>query len=166
MKIANLTVAALALALAVACGGGGDKEKSAPSGTVVNITATDGDKYQFVLDKKSVPAGEVSFVVANKGKLEHELMVYSQQDLSHLLKEMVAAVKAGEHLSHSSQMIQGLVKDAAGEDELVVEPGKSGKFTVKLTPGTYELGCLIVETIGAETIDHHGKGMHTTLMVE
>jgi uncharacterized cupredoxin-like copper-binding protein len=64
------------------------------------------------------------------------------------------------------EMIEGLVLSLEGEDELVLEPDESGSFTASLTPGTYELGCLIVETVGAETFTHHEKGMHTTLTVE
>lgn len=131
----------------------------------MNITATDVDKYEFVLDKATVPAGEVTFVLTNEGDLEHELLVYTQQDIGPLLEEKVAAVTAGEELSISSR-IEGLVEDAAGEHEIEVEPGESGTFTVNLTPGTYELGCIIVETIEEEIIDHHGEGMHATLTVE
>ena len=64
------------------------------------------------------------------------------------------------------EMIEGLVLSLEGEDELVLKPGESGSFTVNLTPGTYELGCVIVETVGGETFTHHEKGMHTTLTVE
>ncbi len=71
----------------------------------------------------------------------------------------------GDGAAHG-EMIEGLVLSLVGEDELVLEPGESGGFTVNLTPGTYELGCVIVETVGAETFTHHEKGMHTTLTVE
>src|SRR3990172_8861352 len=90
-----------------------------------------GDKYEFVLDKTSVPAGEVTFALTNEGDLEHELLVYPAQDIGPLLEEKVAAVKAGGALSISSR-IEGLVTDAAGEHELEVEPGKSG--TLQVTP--------------------------------
>jgi uncharacterized cupredoxin-like copper-binding protein len=71
----------------------------------------------------------------------------------------------GDGAAHG-EMIEGLVLSLEGEDELVLKPGESGSFTVNLTPGTYELGCVIVETVGAETFTHHEKGMHTTLTVE
>ncbi len=71
----------------------------------------------------------------------------------------------GDGAAHG-EMIEGLVLSLEGEDELVLKPGESGSFTVNLTPGTYELGCVIVETVGSETFTHHEKGMHTTLMVE
>ena len=171
LTIAGALLAMLALALlAGACGDDDDGEEAdggsdGGGATTVNITAQDGDKYEFVLDKTSVPAGEVTFALTNEGDLEHELLVYPAQDIGPLLEEKVAAVKAGEELSISSR-IEGLVTDAAGEHELEVEPGKSGTFTVTLAPGTYELGCIIVETIGSETIDHHSEGMRATLTVE
>jgi len=167
MMLKKVLIAAIALVavggLVAACGGEG--EEAEPAGTVVKVTASDDGKWDFVLDKTSVPAGEVTFELTNKGTLEHELLVYPQQDISALLKEKVAAVEAGQKLSISSR-IQGLVEDAAGEHELEVKPGESGKFTVKLSPGTYELGCIIVETIGGQIVDHHGKGMKATLTVK
>ncbi|MDP2950735.1 MAG: hypothetical protein Q8P22_14540 [Chloroflexota bacterium] len=166
MTLKKVLIGAVALVavggLVAACG---DDEEAPAGGTVVNVTSNDDGKWDFVLDKTTVPAGEVTFELTNKGTLEHELLVYAQQDISPLLTEKVAAVKAGQTLSISSR-IQGLVEDAAGEHELEVKPGESGTFTVNLTPGTYELGCIIVETIGAETIDHHGKGMKATLTVK
>lgn len=174
LAVAGLLAAALALALlAVACGGdeeeGGEGTATATEesggATTVNVTSNDDGEWNFVLDKTTVPAGEVTFVLTNEGDLEHELLVYPEQDISPLLEEKVAAVTAGQELSISGR-IEGLVEDAAGEHELEVEPGASGTFTINLTAGTYELGCIIVETIGAETIDHHGKGMHATLTVE
>src|SRR3990172_3613004 len=115
-KVLITAIALLAVGgLVAACGDGGE-EGTGGGGTTVNITATDGDKYEFALDKTSVPAGEVTFELTNKGKLEHELIVYPQQDISAPLKEKVAAVKAGQTLSISSR-IQGLVEDAAGEQD-------------------------------------------------
>ncbi len=150
-------------------GGGGTgtatEEAGGGGATTVNITATDGDEYAFNLDKTTVPAGEVSFVLKNEGDLEHELLVYAEQDIGPLLAEKVAAVEKGEKLSISSR-IDGLVEDAAGEHELEVPAGESGTYTVNLTPGTYELGCIIVETIGADTINHHEKGMKATITVQ
>src|SRR3972149_11798050 len=122
LTIAGALLAMLALALlAGACGDDDDGEEAdggtdGGGATTVNITATDGDKYEFVLDKTSVPAGEVTFVLSNEGDLEHELLIYPQQDISPLLEEKVAAVEAGQELSISGR-IQGLGGEAAGGDE-------------------------------------------------
>ena len=153
---------AVALAAFAACSGGGGKE------TTVNLTMGDednGQKMFYTLDKTTIPAGEVTFVVANKGKFEHELMVYPKQDLSPLLKEVVEAKKAGKSM-HVDDDIKGLVKSVAGEEELELEPNKDGRFTVKLTPGTYELACFIVESTPRETFTHYEKGMRSLLTVQ
>lgn len=162
---------ALIGALLVACGGGDDDGQASSAGdggdqgTVVNVTMTEGDEaWTYDLDATAVPAGEVTFKVKNEGKFEHEMMVYAAQDMSHLLVEMVEAAEMGMEAEHGEE-IQGMVMSVDGEDELVLEPGESGEFTVNLSAGTYEIGCLIVETVGAETFTHHEKGMHTTITV-
>jgi hypothetical protein len=71
----------------------------------------------------------------------------------------------GDGAAHG-EMIEGLVMSLEGEDELVLAPDGSGSITVRLAPGTYELGCLIVETVGGETFTHREKGMYTILTVE
>jgi uncharacterized cupredoxin-like copper-binding protein len=158
--------------LLAACGGGSD-EGTAPSGegadqdaVAVKVAMEETEEaWSFNLDRTEVPTGEVTFKVTNEGKFEHELMIYPAQDLSHMLEELVEAAEAGEEAAHGEE-IEGLVLSLEGEDELVLEPGESGSFTVSLTPGSYELGCVIVETVGGETFTHHEKGMHTTLTVE
>ncbi len=162
-----------------ACGGGGEdgtkptKEAVDPDATTVSVVMEETEEaWSFTLDRTEVPAGKVTFEVSNEGKFEHELMVYPAQDLSHLLDELVedaetgAAEDAHEEEDAHGEEIEGLIISLAGEDELVLEPDESGSFTADLTPGTYELGCLIVETVGGETFTHHEKGMHTTLTVQ
>ncbi len=163
-----------------ACGGGGEdgaepaEEDVGPGATTVSVIMEETEEaWAFTLDQTEVPAGEVTFVVSNEGKFEHELMVYPAQDLSHLLEELVEAAQMGEEEGAQGEeedahgeAIGGLIISLAGEDELVLEPDESGSFTANLTPGTYELGCLIVETVGGETFTHHEKGMHTTLTVQ
>lgn len=176
-KVLVMAVAFLSVGwLLAACGSEGEEVGSTSTATdqaaatsadnVINVIANDGERWDYVLDKTSVPAGEVTFVLTNKGKFTHELMVYPAQDMSQVIKEMVSAKKAGESMGHSDEMIKGLVKSLDGEDELEVDPGKSGRFTVKLSPGTYEIGCLIVETTREGTFSHHEKGMHATVTVK
>ncbi len=175
-RLSKILVAAGSLLLTggllAACGGGSD-DGAEPNGdgagdgaATVNVVMDEAeDAWSFDLDLTEVSAGEVTFEATNEGKFEHELMIYPAQDLSHMLEEMVEAAEAGEETAHGDE-IEGLVLSLDGEDELVLEPGDSGSFTVSLTPGTYELGCVIVETVGGETFTHHEKGMHTTLTVE
>ncbi len=123
------------------------------------------DEWTFALDRTEVAAGEVIFEVTNDGKFTHELMVYPSQDISSLLEEMVEAARTGIEAEHTEE-IEGLVADAEGEDELVLAPDESGSFAIRLTPGTYELACLIVEMVGEETFTHYEKGMRATLVVQ
>ncbi len=160
-QVVAVAGAILALtALLSACGGG--EEEAA--GTVVNVTMEETDQgWVYKLDRPEVPAGVVTFKVTNKGQFEHELMVYPpQRDMRHMLEEMKEAARMGKK-AHAE--IEGLIRSLDGEEELELEPGKSGTFTVNLSPGTYELGCLIVETVGGETFTHHEKGMHATITV-
>jgi len=123
------------------------------------------DEWSYALDRTEVPAGEVTFEVTNNGKFTHELMAYPTQDLSPLLEEMIESARTGVEAAHTEEIV-GLAANAEGEDELVLVPGESGSFTVSLTPGTYELGCLIVEMVGEETFTHYEKGMRATLVVQ
>lgn len=169
----TMAVLLLSAALFVACGGGNgggeatSDEDAAGEGTTLNVTMTETDEaWGYDLERATVPAGKIIFQVINEGKFEHELMVYPAQDLSHMLEEMVMAEMSGEEAGHHAEEIDGLVFSVDGEEELELEPGESGTFTVNLSPGTYELGCLIVETVGGETFTHHEKGMHATLTVQ
>lgn len=158
--------------LLVACGGdedGGAKPAEGDAeegGTTVKVVMTETEEaWGYELGRSTVPAGLVTFEAVNEGKFEHELMVYPAQDLSQILEEMVMAEMSGEEAGHAEE-IEGLVFSVDGEEELELEPGDDGTFTVNLTPGTYELGCLIVETLGGETFTHHEKGMYATLTVQ
>lgn len=163
-QVAALSLAALTLvALFAACGDDddGDKKDQASSGggTVLNVT---GDEWNFKADKDTVPAGDVTIVFTNKGKIVHELAVYTKQDISARLAEKVAAKKQGTKAAlGDSQAIKGWVDEL--ED---VDPGTSKTMTVKLTPGVYELGCLAIENTSEGTFSHHEKQMYTTLTVK
>ncbi len=170
------------IGLMAACGDEGEEveERAAPvaeeqappaeaaqeGATVVKVIMFESEEeWGYKLDKTEVPAGEVTFQVVNEGKFEHELMVYPpQREMAHILEEMKEAAMMG--MGGHAEEIEGLVISVDGKDELELEPGESGTFTVNLAPGTYELGCLIVETVGGETFTHHEKGMHATLTVQ
>lgn len=175
-RLSKIPIAAGSLLLAggllAACGGGSDDgaepngDGAGDSAATVNVVMDEAeDAWSFDLDRAEVPAGEVTFEVTNEGNFEHELMIYPAQDLSHMLEELVEAAEAGEEAAHGEE-IEGLVMSLEGEDELVLKPDESGSFAANLTPGSYELGCVIVETVGGETFTHHEKGMYTTLTVE
>ncbi len=137
-----------------------ERREEKAAGTVVNVTMED---WFYKLDRTEVPAGLVTFKVTNKGQFTHELMVYPpQKDMPHIIEELKEAARMGKDV-HAE--IEGLIRSVDGEEELKLEPGKSGTFTVNLNPGTYEMGCLVVETVGGETFVHHEKGMYVTITV-
>ena len=77
-RILAFAAAAFVLASA-ACGGGSSSSSSSQSGsgataqgTVVAVAA---GEFYFKLDRTSVPAGKVTFVVKNEGKVGHEMVV-------------------------------------------------------------------------------------------
>jgi len=158
-------------ALISACGGASAEshthiEEGAHQETKVQVVMEETwTEWAYALDRTEVPAGEVTFEVINDGKFTHELMAYPSQDLSPLLEELVAAARTGSEAAHTEE-IAGLAANAEGEDELVLAPDESSSFTVSLTPGSYELACLIVETVGEETFTHYEKGMRATLLVQ
>lgn len=87
----------------------------------------------------SVKAGTIRFEATNNGTMVHELAVLS-----------VSA--------------DGARRELAEVEDLGV--GKTGSFTVKLKPGTYELVCLLVPGEAGSTVDHYQQGMHTPFTVE
>ena len=53
---------------------------SAPTATVVNVTAGKPSELKFTMSKKSVAKGTVTFKVVNKGALEHDFKIGGQED--------------------------------------------------------------------------------------
>jgi uncharacterized cupredoxin-like copper-binding protein len=123
----------LALALvAVAC-------SSKPSGPAVVQAKL--NEYNIILDKTSVPAGQVRFEIENIGTEEHEFV-------------LEAAGADDEPFELNGQ---------ASEAE-EIKPGE--KRTLEWTldqPGQYQLGCYITNEGDTET--HAMKGMVTTFAV-
>lgn len=46
-----------------------------------------------------------------------------------------------------------------------IKPGETRSVEVGLRPGTYELGCLVIEDVGGKKVNHYEKGMHTLVVV-
>jgi uncharacterized cupredoxin-like copper-binding protein len=84
-----------------------------------------------------VRAGKITFTVANTGKLTHEMIVERTP------VTLESSGKASE--AHSS----GEVPELA--------PGKSGKVTLQLKPGTYQLFCNVP--------GHYAAGQRTSITV-
>lgn len=116
-----LTIIALSL---TACGNNGP--------TVVNVKLTE---YGVTLDKTSVPAGPIKFVIQNSGTIVHELV----------LEPANSNDKPFESNSGASEVEN-------------LEPGKSATLEWTLDePGTYQLGC--------HTPGHFEQGMFATFEV-
>jgi uncharacterized cupredoxin-like copper-binding protein len=80
----------------------------------------------------SVKAGRVTFAATNTGQLEHELMI------ERMPLKMDAPGRPNEEAA------QGMIED--------MEPGESGRMTLKLTPGQYVLFCNVA--------GHYAAGQH------
>ncbi len=70
----TVALACLALAAPLAANATG-AVASATRATTVTVTAGKPSEFHFVLSKKAVPAGTVTFKVTNKGKLAHDFKI-------------------------------------------------------------------------------------------
>lgn len=124
-------------------------------GTVVHVTLTDAGQgasegaegpmagpmgpgaMRILLDRDEVPAGTVSFEVANTGTLVHEMVVLP----------LAAGSSAGDRPVGSDDRVSEA--GALGESSKTcgygagpgITPGGLGWVTLKLRPGAYELVC-------------------------
>lgn len=140
-------VLAIAGALALAGLGGSASATSAPATAgdnvaIVNASLSDG--MHITLDRYSVPAGTVRFLVTNAGQSEHELVVL-KTDLP--ADQLVAS------------------PDEAGKVEEQIHMGETGdipggRFTglqLQLGPGSYVIIC--------NEVGHYMAGMHVAFTV-
>ena len=97
----------------------------ASTGTPVGVTFGTPTEFSTTVDTPSVAAGDVTFTVANNGKMMHEFVVVAAPDGPAALKE--ANGEANED-------------DAVGEIEEVAA-GSSGTLTLNLKAGKYVLLC-------------------------
>jgi uncharacterized cupredoxin-like copper-binding protein len=100
-------------------------------------------EFYFHLDSASVPAGKVTFVVKNEGKVGHEMVV---------IKTDAAAGKLPFEAGEASE--EGAMGEI-GEDGL--EVGMTGNLTLDLQPGHYALICNLP--------GHYKGGMYADLTV-
>jgi uncharacterized cupredoxin-like copper-binding protein len=85
----------------------------------------------------SVRAGKVTFIAKNVGKAPHELMIER------------APIKMTGSGTPVESAAQGMISD--------MDPGRSGRMTLKLAPGTYVLFCNIP--------GHYAAGQHIAFTV-
>lgn len=103
-------------------------------------------EWEVIVDKDSVPAGEVTFTITNVGTINHEFLVVRT-----VLADGEIPVE-GDHFSENLDSIS--VIDEIGE----FASGTSEALTVTLEPGEYQLVCNIPA--------HYQAGMHTAFVVE
>ena len=136
-RVGIIGIGAIAIMLAAACGG----TAQAQAGGTVKATLTD---MKITLDRTTVPAGPVTFVVTNSGALEHELVV---------LQTSTAEDKLAADADEEGKMDEtGNVGETGDMDK-----GTTKTFTVTLPAGHYILMC--------NEVGHYSAGMHMSFTV-
>jgi len=93
-------------------------------------------RADLVASPNSVPAGKVSFVVANTGALVHELVVLPLPAAGPGTRTVAADGTVDE-----SQSLGEASRSCGAGTGTGIDPGSTGWTTVTLTPGRYELVC-------------------------
>ncbi|MBV1703906.1 MAG: hypothetical protein KGI57_08555 [Hyphomicrobiales bacterium] len=135
----NLTIAAAAMALALGCAG------TAFAATTVTVKLEDSTVdpsikgMPMVVDRTSVPAGEVDFDVTNLSKaLVHEMLIFPAPPAGQALPYDDAAQKVkeaeGHKLEETDDMAPGLHKTV----KITLEPGDY--LLICNQPGHYKMG--------------------------
>ena len=161
MKVVPLAaVAAAATLFAAGCGSSGGSSSTSNSNSNSNASAPDPtatgssaapsagpttvngtlNEWSVSVDKSTVPAGKVTFDVANQGKIVHEFVV-------------LRTGKQADALGRTRRVSEAGNVGETGD----VQPGATKKVTLKLKPGHYALVCNIA--------GHYMSGMHTDFTV-
>ncbi|MEP7035102.1 MAG: hypothetical protein ABI662_01175 [Dermatophilaceae bacterium] len=139
---------------------------SSSSGSLVNVSLTDsggpmGEGYGPMqpgamgmnTDRATVPHGNVSFVVANAGAVRHEMVILPLTG-----SQTVGTRPFGGDAKVDEAGSLGEASKSGGEGSGEgIEPGASGRLTVTLAPGRYELICNLM--------GHYVSGMYRQLTV-
>lgn len=136
LKLKIFGAVALAATILAGCSAGA----AAPQ-TTVNATLTD---MKITVDRTSVPAGQVTFVVKNTGAVIHELVV---------LQTSLSQDKIPADADEAGKMDE---TGNVGETGDVIATG-SKTFTATLPAGHYVLMC--------NEVGHYAAGMHMTFTV-
>jgi uncharacterized cupredoxin-like copper-binding protein len=98
-------------------------------------------EYTITPNVTSIDAGTIKFDAENvSASLVHELAVLVLKD-------------------------NGSIGDVLGEIE-DIDPGAGGTLTLEMTPGKYQLACLLVPGEAGSTVDHYQEGMHIDFEVK
>lgn len=141
MGTTRIWTAASIVIVAAGCAGG--TPTSRPSdGTITGEVK----EWQVSVDADSVPAGRVTFEIANTGTIGHEFLV---------VKTDIAPGGIPVEGDHFPEDAEGItVIDEIGE----FPAGETQSLVLTLEPGSYQLVCNLPA--------HYAAGMHTALTVE
>lgn len=118
----------------------------------VDVTAVE---YSFQGIPPTVPAGAVSFELANKGKEPHEIRIARIKD--------DVKMSAAELLKLPEDEGRSKVENIGGT---FAEPGKSDSAVTDLKPGRYLAACFVPVGGGEEGPPHASKGMFAEFEVK
>ncbi len=141
IKLNSIAIAGLTAVLLAGCSAAAATPAAAVPGGTINATLTD---MNIAVDKSSVKAGPVTFVVKNSGAVIHELVV---------LQTDVAQDKVAPDADEVGKMDETGNVGETGD----VAAAASKTFTVTLAAGHYVLIC--------NEVGHYTSGMHMTFTV-
>jgi len=146
LKLKVLTSLGLATVLLAGCASAAAAPQ--PGQTALDagqVHATLSDNMKISVDKTTVPAGLITFVVKNSGAVVHELVV---------LQTTAAEDKVGADADEAGKMDETGNVGETGD----MKAGESKTFTVTLPAGHYVLIC--------NEVGHYMSGMHMTFTVK
>jgi nitrite reductase (NO-forming) len=121
-RVTGVFVSVVLVVAAVAAGvfaaGGAARPNDSTATSKVTVAASE---FKFVLSKRTVPAGTVTFVVANKGKLAHDFKIGGKK--TPILKPGKSATISGKFKKGRYAYLCTVPGHAAA--------GMKGTFTVK-----------------------------------
>jgi len=147
IRIASALITGAVLALA---GFGGSASAgvataaTSPNDSVTTVTATVGDDMRITLDRYSVPAGNVRFLVTNTGAFTHELVV---------LKTDRAADQLVANPDEAGKVVEQVHMGETGD----ISAGRFSGLGLPLGAGHYVILC--------NEIGHYMAGMHVDFTV-
>lgn len=146
MRQSHLTAGTMALVMALgAVAGCSTAAANAPlPGTVVHVSITDHTAVNlpmnFVIDRSTAPAGDVTFVVKNDGNIVHELVVLQTDAAFDQIPVNAAGDPPAPVASGANKILEDNNVGETGEPD--VEKGDTRTFTIKdMKPGHYVLVC-------------------------
>ena len=128
--------------------------------TTVNVTLSDtqglGGPMSLVVSPATAPAGDVTFVVANTGTIDHEAVVlksgvpFDKLPITYGGDPPVPVTSGADKVSEDANIGE------TGDPNL--KPGDTRTFTIKnMTAGNYDIVCNIAQ--------HYGKGMRAAFTI-